>query len=248
MRLFLVSLVIFAAFPVALGQTRNERPVQNNVEQELRRLEDEWLNSYLRGDRAAFDRIVADDFTGTDESAKVRNKTQERELVQVQPGAAAAGVTLTNEEVQIRVYGETAIAIGRIVSKVQSGGQANINFQSRFTDTFLKRQGRWQVVARHYSRLPPERVAIKLDPKIYDAYAGQYELAPNVVFNVTKEGDTLNSQVAGQPKLLLHPEAEDVFFFKEAPAQILFLRDERGQVARLLVIQDGRIIPARKIK
>ena len=246
MHLFLATIVLFATFHSAISQTKDGPTEQSNVERELRKLEDEWLNSYLAGDKASFDRIVADDFTGTDESAKVRNKTQERELVQVQP--LAAGVTLTNEEVQIRVYGNTAIATGRIVSKVQSAGQSTINFQSRFTDTFLKRQGRWQVVARHYSRVPPERVAIKLDPKIFDNYAGQYELAPNVFFTVTKEGDSLTGQTAGQPKMELNAESEISFFLKEVPAQILFLRDEKGQVARLIFIQDGRIIPAKKIK
>lgn len=246
MHLFLAAILIFVAFHSAMSQTKDAPPVQNNVERELRKLEDEWLNSYRTGDKAAFDRIVADDFTGTDESAKVRNKTQERELVQVQP--SAAGVTLSNEEVQFRVYEDTAVATGRIVSKLQSGGESTINFQSRFTDTFLKRQGRWQVVARHYSRVPPERVAIKLDSKLFDNYAGQYELAPNVFFTVTKEGDSLIGQAAGQPKIELHAESEISFFLKEVPAQILFLRDEKGQVARLIFIQDGRIIPARKIK
>ena len=44
--------------------------MQNSVE--LRQLEDEWLNFYVRGDRVTFDRIIADDFTSIDESAKVR--------------------------------------------------------------------------------------------------------------------------------------------------------------------------------
>lgn len=246
MRLVLATAIIFTALFIVTGQTVSERPVQNSVEQDLRRLENEWLSSYLRGDKQTFDRIVADDFTGTDESGKVRDKAQERELVQPQPNPT--GVTLTNEDVQIRIYGETAVVTGRIVSKVQSGGQSSINFQSRFTDTFLKRQGRWQIVARHYSRLPPEHTAIKLDPKIYDDYVGQYELAPGVVFNVTKENDKLMGQVTGQPKFELLPESQIGFFLKEATAQFVFHRDEKGRVAQLLIIQDGRIIPAGKIK
>ena len=246
MRIVIAVAVVFAAISIALSQKRDDRPMQKGVEQELRRLEDEWLTSYLRGDKATFDRVVADDFTGTDESAKVRSKMQERDLVQAVPGPA--GVTLTNEDVKARVYGDTAIVTGRIVSRVQSGGNANINFQSRFTDTFLRRQGRWQVVARHYSRLPPERTAIKLDPKTYDAYVGQYELAPGVVFNVTKEGDKLMSQVTGQPVFEFLPESGVAFFLKEVPAQFVFLRDEKGLVAQMIIIQDGRIVPAKRIR
>src|SRR4030095_9228425 len=171
MRLLFIALMLLAMFSFELGQVKSESPTQNNVEQELKRLEDEWLNSYLRGDKQTFDRVVADDFTRTDESGKFATKAEERTLVQAP--TASVNSSLTNEDMQVRVYGNAAIVTGRIASKVQG----TLNFQSRFTDTFIKREGRWQVVARHYSRVPTERIAINLDSKIYDAYVGQYEIA-----------------------------------------------------------------------
>jgi hypothetical protein len=51
----------------AFGQ-RNGAPMLNNREKELRQLEDEWLSCYVSGDKATYDRIVADEFTGTDEA------------------------------------------------------------------------------------------------------------------------------------------------------------------------------------
>src|SRR5262245_48767184 len=120
--------------------------------------------------------------------------------------------------------------------------------ESRFTDTWLKRQGHWQAVARHYSRVPVERKAIKLDAKIYDAYAGEYELAPGLALGVFKEGESLFGQAAGQPKFELHPESEVIFFLKEPPALFLFIRNDKGQVAQMLYIQDGRVTAAKKIK
>lgn len=156
--------------------------------QESKRLEDEWLNSYLRGDKQTFDQIVADDFTRTDESGKFATKAEEKALVQAPPASVKA--SLTNEDLQVREYGNAAIVTGRIVSEVQGGP----NFQSRFTDTFFKRNGRWQVVARHYSRIPTKRSVVNLDAKTYDAYIGQYEIAPNVVLDITKEAGKLMSQ------------------------------------------------------
>ncbi len=64
--------------------------------------------------KQSFDRIVAEDFTGTDGSAKVRNKAQARELIQVPPSSIKA--SLTNEDVQFRIYGDTAVVTGRIES------------------------------------------------------------------------------------------------------------------------------------
>ncbi len=248
MRLLVAGALILAMISFASSQTTSQKvPQESKDEQELKRLEDEWLNSYLRGDKATFDRIVADDFTGTDESAVLRNKAQERELVQAPPSSSIK-VSLTNEDVQVRIYGDTAIVAGRIVAKAERAGQDSFNFQSRFTDILLKRQGRWQVVARHYSRFPPERTAIKLDPKIYDAYVGEYEIAPNIIFHVTKEGDKLMSQTTGQPKAEMLPESESGFFVKGIPAQFIFIRDEKGQVVRMIVLQDGRTISMRRIK
>ena len=242
MRLLFGSVILFAMFSFALGQMKNESSTQNSVEQELRRLENEWLNSYLRGDKQTFDRIVADDFTRTDESGKFATKAEERALVQAPP--ASVNASLTNEDMLARVYENAAIVTGRIVSKVQGG----LNFQSRFTDTFLKRNGGWQVVARHYSRIPAERTVINLDSKIYDAYVGQYELMPNVVINVTKEGKKLMSQTTGQEKMELLPESEIEFFIKGFSAQFVFVRDESGRVTKLIINQEGQRVTARKLK
>jgi ketosteroid isomerase-like protein len=248
MRLLIAVVLILATVPFASSQTTNQKVSEaSKDEQELKRLEDEWLNTYLRGDKGTFDRIVADDFSGTDESAVLRNKAQEKELV-IAPPPGGIKVSLTNEDVQVRIYGDTAIVTGRIVQEAERVGQDSFGFQSRFTDTFLKRQGRWQVVARHYSRIPLERTAIKVDPKIYDAYVGEYEIATNIVFHVSKEGDKLMSQTTGQPKAEMLPESETGFFVKGIPAQFIFIRDEKGQVARMIVLQDGRTISMKRIK
>lgn len=242
MRLVFIGVIIFAVFSFTLGRMENISFAQSDAEQKLKRLEDEWLNSYLRGDKQTFDRIVADDFTRTDESGKFATKAEERTLVQAPP--ASVNASLTNQDMQVRVYGNAAIVTGRIVSKVHGG----LNFQSRFTDTFIKRAGRWQVVARHYSRIPTERIAINVDSKIYDAYVGQYEIAPNVVLDITKEGEKLMSQSTGQPKMELLPESEIEFFIKGFTAQFVFVRDGIGRVTKLIINQEGQRVTAKKIK
>jgi ketosteroid isomerase-like protein len=217
----------------------------SNDEVELRKLENDWLSVYISGDKTTYDRVVADDFTGTDESAIKRGKEQDRELL---PAAPIPGGLALNEDMQVRLYGETAVITGRIVTKAKVGDQEVPGFVTRFTDTWLKSQGRWQVVARHYSRVPIERKAISLDTKIYDAYAGEYELAPGFAFHIFRDGESLFGQAPDQPKFELHPESESVFFLKEPPALFLFLRNETGQVAQMLTIQDGRVASAKKIK
>jgi len=67
---------------LALGQIKTAPFAQSNLEHELKRLENEWLNSYLRGNKKTFDRIVAEDFNRIDESGKLATKTRAKEIVQ----------------------------------------------------------------------------------------------------------------------------------------------------------------------
>jgi ketosteroid isomerase-like protein len=232
-------------FQIPSTQSGKDKPMTSDDEQELRKLENDWLSVYISGDKATYDRVVADDFTGTDESAVKRSKEQDRALL---PAAPVPGGVALNEDMQVRFYGETAVVTGRIVTKVKVGDQEVPGFTTRFTDTWLKRQGRWQVIARHYSRVPMERKAIKLDTKIYEAYVGEYEIAPGIAIGVFKEGESLFGQATGQPKFELHPESEIVFFLKEPPALFLFIRNDKGRLAQMLTIQDGRVTSAKKIK
>ncbi len=96
--------------------------------------------------------------------------------------------------------------------------------------------------------LPEERKAIKIDPKIYDAYVGQYEFSPEFIAKITKENDRLFAQAPGQPKYEIFPESEIKFFLKDIDAQVSFIRNDKGEVAQLILHQDGEDMPAEKIK
>jgi ketosteroid isomerase-like protein len=245
---FLLAAIFVLAETDNVFAQKKDGTMANSVsdsEENLRKLEDEWLSCYISGDKATYNRIVADDFTGTDESAVFRSKSQDRAVL---PSAPVTVGTAINEDVQVRLYGQTAVITGRIVTKAKVGDQEIAGFTSRFTDTWIKRQDRWLVVARHYSRVPVECKAIKVETKIYDDYAGEYEIAHGITFNVFKEGDNLIGQSPGQAKLQLHPESEIVFFTKEIPALFLFIRNEKGKLSELLTIQDGRVTAAKKVK
>jgi hypothetical protein len=56
------------------------------------------------------------------------------------------------------------------------------------------------------------------------------------------------SQTTGQSKAEMFPESDIGFFIKGIPAQFIFLRDEKGQVASLVALQDGRTISMKRIR
>ena len=89
---------------------------------------------------------------------------------------------------------------------------------------------------------------IKIDPKIYESYAGVYELAPDFIITLTSEDGKLMAQATGQPKFELFPTSETEFFLKVVEARVTFVRDEAGKVSQLILNQNGRKMPAKKIR
>ena len=95
---------------------------------------------------------------------------------------------------------------------------------------------------------PTERKAIKLDPKIFDAYVGEYEIAPNLLLKFSREGDQFFVEAMGQGKVEIFAETENDFFVKVVDAQVTFVKDDKGQVTQVVLHQNGANTPARKIK
>ncbi len=86
---------------------------------------------------------------------------------------------------------------------------------------------------------PPERKEARVDPKVLNDYAGQYEISPDFILNITVEADKLWVEPTGQRKAELFPESETKFFFKVVDAQVTFVKDAAGKVTRLVLHQGG---------
>jgi CubicO group peptidase (beta-lactamase class C family) len=88
----------------------------------------------------------------------------------------------------------------------------------------------------------------RLDAAILDRYVGQYELAPGAVLTVTRKGDHLKAQLTGQGAYGIYPSSEKEFFYRVVDAQITFEVDAGRKAVRLVLHQNGRNLPATKIK
>lgn len=113
---------------------------------------------------------------------------------------------------------------------------------------FVQRFGPDGVAAKTAEPLPAERQAVQVDPNLYDAYAGVYQLAPNFSLTLTREGDQLMVQATGQPKLELFPESETRFFLKVVDAQLEIQRGPDGKATGVTLFQGGQEIPGKRVK
>jgi ketosteroid isomerase-like protein len=133
-----------------LGQTAGLKADRESKEaQALLKLEREWAEAFKNRDKAALERILADDFIFTDDEGQVYGKAQYIE-------AAIQVIKVDSYAVDdhmIRVYGDTGIVSGRWTGKMTIAGK-DASGAFRYTDTFVKRQGRWQVVASQDTRIP----------------------------------------------------------------------------------------------
>lgn len=118
---------------------------------DVRQLERRWLDAYERLDDKAMDTIVADDFTITFPDGTVQNKTQVIDSLKPRTTPSPTTSKFQTEEVQARVYGETVILTGVVISEWFRDGKSAGKSAMRYTDTYVKRNGKWQVVASHLS-------------------------------------------------------------------------------------------------
>lgn len=154
MRRFLSAiLILLAVFIVAASaQTKAKRAdKKNKVEEELMQLERDIGEANIKRDKAFFERIEAEEFIFTDSSGGLTNKAQDVASLDSPPGAFKL-VSYVPDEMAVHIYGETAVVTGRVTTGSRNAERSVTN-QSRFTDVFVKRQGRWQIVAGHSSRI-----------------------------------------------------------------------------------------------
>ena len=80
----------------------------------------------------------------------------------------------------------------------------------------------------------------KVDPKVYDAYVGRYEIGPETIVTFTREGDRLMAQPDDEGKIEVFPESETVFFLKPSTdATVTFVKDDKGKVTHIVLHRDG---------
>ena len=136
-------MVLLLASATAFGQSAK---VLSPAEQEVRKLERAWLDAYEKHDVTSMTSIVADDFTITFADGGMQTKSQIVESLK----RPAGSMKFRTENVQSRAYGDVVILIGLVISEWKQGDK-DMSDRSRYTDTYVKRNGKWQVVASHLS-------------------------------------------------------------------------------------------------
>jgi quercetin dioxygenase-like cupin family protein len=142
----------------------------------LMKLELDWAGAVERNDVEAIGRLLHPDFTFASPTGAIANRKDH--LEDFRNGNARFPLVALSE-VEVRVYGETAVVTSRptISGSVKVDGKViTLTCQAaRWTDTLIRRDGSWTCVARQQSNIPPPatRVTVVLEQRLKEKLDGK---------------------------------------------------------------------------
>ena len=116
-------------------------PEQTLIEEVLQ-AERAWVEAHRQLDLAAIERLMGEDYTIIRPDGSVIGKS---EALASYASGTREWESAESDQYQVRLYGETAVLIGRWRAKGINAGQS-FDYAARFTAVYVKRDGRWQLV------------------------------------------------------------------------------------------------------
>jgi len=148
---------------------------------ELTKLLNDFLAGASRNDVAVHERFWADDLIYTRSAGRRVDKAEVMHDVRSTPAPNPTDpkTVYTAEDIQIQQYGDTAVVAFRLVATTESGGARHVaNLLN--SGTFVKRDGKWQVVNWQSTRMPRTEAESKQEVTAADSSFHQAILSANL--------------------------------------------------------------------
>jgi hypothetical protein len=149
-----IAVVIAVAISAGLSAAQHKKnapetstAVQGSVGTQLEQIEHKWAESEVKHDPAMIAPYLDDSFVQTNPDNSVSTRTE------VLDGIGKGDPTLTAvdlADLKAQSYGDAAVIMGRYTEKREVKGK-HVMTAGRFTDTYVKRDGKWKCVASHDS-------------------------------------------------------------------------------------------------
>ena len=147
---FLVAAVVLAAWwfytpasPVMAGPRDTNRSVESTITQ----LERNWAKAIVEKDTGTLERLLAKEFNGTSPTAETYSR--EMAIEDIKHGVYVVSM-MDLDEISVNVFANTAVAFTS-QNEISRYGDKDFSGHYHYTDVWVKRGGRWQVVASHGS-------------------------------------------------------------------------------------------------
>jgi Domain of unknown function (DUF4440)/Domain of unknown function (DUF3471) len=225
MRVSFLMIILFGS-AVALPAVK-EAPI---TEPELVRRTQELYDAVGTGSQAPWKQYFADDCIFSDEKGRTMDKTKLVADITPLPTGYSGAIKL--ERVQSRIYQNVAI-LSYDANETETIFGQQLTARYHITDTWMRRDGNWQIIGSQAHRYYEDPAVGRADPKKFNDFAGTYELAPGQTRIVLAEGDDLFLERNGKREQLF-PETSEIFFRKGVEGRILFRYDTNGKIDALI--------------
>jgi ketosteroid isomerase-like protein len=112
---------------------------------EVLKFEEERNQALLRGDTETLDHMYADELAWTNPSGEILTKAQ---VLASLKSETQNFFTIKHDDRSLHVYGDTVVLTAHTVSTERYKGNT-FNYPRRFTNVYIKRDGRWELIAHH---------------------------------------------------------------------------------------------------
>jgi len=220
------------------------------TQDELVRRTQELYDAIVPGNQAPWKKYFADDCIFSDEKGRTMDKTKLVADITLVPAGYSGAIKI--DKVQSRIIGDTAV-LSYDANETETIFGQNLTARYHITDTWLQRNGDWQIIASQAHRYYEDPAIGRIDPKKFGDFIGIYELAPGQTRSVTAEGENLFVERKGKKEQLnkkeqLFPETCDLFFRKGVEGRILFRYDAHDKVDALIDRRNNEDVVWRKTK
>jgi len=138
---------------------------------------------------------------------------------------------------------------GEVENRAQSTSRV-VSRPTKSAAALARLEARIELAAKERAAEPvfEEPEIVELAPALLDEYAGEYELGPGDSLVVKRDGARLLVVDRGMTTQL-HALSKTTFFIRTVgEPRVVFERDDRGEVCRLVLEMGGTKVPARRVK
>jgi hypothetical protein len=226
MKLLAILLILFCGSNVVSSAERDSAI----TEKELVRRTQELYDAVVPGDQTPWKKYFADDSIFSDEKGRTMDKT--KLIADITPLPTGYSGAIKLEHVQSRLFDNVAI-LSYDANETETIFGQNLSARYHITDTWLRRNGDWRIIASQAHRYYEDPAVGNADAKKFPDFIGNYELASGQTRKVFADGDSLFVERNGK-KDQLFPETSELFFRKGIEGRVLFRYDKNGKVDALV--------------
>jgi ketosteroid isomerase-like protein len=147
---FLLLILSVADFSLAAAPSPVPRAQRHEYRHEIDQMEDAWRVAMLKGNSAALESLLADDYTAI--TAKGAIQTKEQALANLKSGALQI-TALSISDRKVRIYGTTAV-VTSLADLTGSRDDQEVSGKYRYTRVYVRNpQGKWKIVSFEASRI-----------------------------------------------------------------------------------------------